>query len=329
MAQSRHLQWHLFQENYLDPAVPARLPIHGSPDIFLVFQPNPGLLGIVVDETVDAPIAIDRKNIFSDIYPAGKRELPRVFVRDEPLFREFYAICTEVADRVQLSGQPLAGAVIETVEAFDLLLRSAATLSAAEEIGLVGELLVVKALLGLKGPETLQYWRGPERDKHDFRFNGREVEVKTTTGTKPEHWIHGLEQLEASEDCELDLLSVQLARTGGDGGISLRGLVDEGRAKLAAHKKELEVFDDCVSKVVGTARLEQADSHFVLRTIPKAYPVSGAFPRLRKSTIKAILSDSAAHVRDVHYLLNVDNVSPTSSDEAMLEIIRAVSGESS
>ena len=324
MPEARHLQWHLFQENYLDPGVPARLPVHGSPEIFIVFQPSPGLLGMVIDVSVEEPLAPDRKNIFSDLYFSNDKEIPRIYVRDEPLFREFYAICTEVADRVQIGNEPLVSAITATVEAFDLLLRSAATLSAAEEVGLVGELLVLGALINFRGPEALHYWRGPDRDKHDFRFDAREIEVKTTTGAKPVHWIHGLEQLEASEGCELELLSVRLARTAGEGGISLKGLTCEILNKLSASARESELFNECINKVVGPARLDQADSHFVLRTSPKAFPVTGEFPRLRKDTIVAALADAASRICDVHYLLDIDNVVPESDDVTTLTILRAI-----
>ena len=140
MTDGRHLPWHLFQENYLDPGVPALLSIPGSPEMHIMFQPQPGILGLITDSPADDPISIDRRNIFSDLYAHEGRNVPRVYVRDEPLFREFYAICTEVADRCQINSEPIEVAVTETIEAFDLLLRSAIALSANEEIRACGRI---------------------------------------------------------------------------------------------------------------------------------------------------------------------------------------------
>ena len=253
MSSSRHLPWPTFQENYLDPGVPALMPVGGTPEMLIMFQPQQGVLGLVARIEIDGDIPIDRRNIYSDMFLFGGKMYPRVFVRDEPLFREFYTICTEVADRCQTAGESFSDSIVDTIAAFDLLLRSAITLPANEEIGLVGELMILEAVLHLEGVSAIDAWRGPDRDKHDFRVSNQELEVKTTTGERRQHWIHGLSQLDASKGCDLDLISVQLTRTSGLGKINLIDTVDRIRQALKLHPVQYEKFNDLLAGVAGPA----------------------------------------------------------------------------
>lgn len=93
----------------------------------------------------------------------------------------------------------------------DLLDREPpAPLSRQELIGLFGELWVLKMMLERRS-DALNFWRGPEGDRHDFRQGNQALEVKATT--RREVWeaeIHGAEQLLAPENGSLWLMYVKL-----------------------------------------------------------------------------------------------------------------------
>jgi hypothetical protein len=289
--------------------------------MYIAFQPKPGVLGLITHAQNEEAIPIDRRNIFSDLYDLDGETTSRVYVRDEPLFREFYAICTEVADRCQLGAEAFDVAVTETIEAFELLLKSAIALPANIEIGLAGELLILESLLNVKGPVAIDAWRGADRDKHDFRIDNQEIEVKSTTGNKRQHWIHGLTQLTESENCQLDLISIHLARTAGEGALSLKRLVGNILAALKDSPSAADRFREGLQKVVTDEQLELAEGQFNFRDEVLGFKVDGNFPRLSANSLKATMGDSSSHVADVSYLLNLDDLAASGSSALAGDII--------
>ncbi|WP_084105481.1 PD-(D/E)XK motif protein [Demequina sp. NBRC 110056] len=112
-------------------------------------------------------------------------------------------------------------------------------------LGLAGELLLLRALLGSaqpsQRPDILQSWKGAGRTTRDFQLGPVGVEVKTTTGSASEHHIHGLAQIELGQSVdgepETDLFlfsaGVQWLDVGLTYGESVAGLVDQISAILA------------------------------------------------------------------------------------------------
>lgn len=321
MPSSRHLPWHLFHENYLEPGNPALHYIEGTPEIHIAFLPKPGTLSLMTPYSGEGKLQIERKNIFCDLFDLDGQTMSRVLVRDEPLFREFYAICTEVADRCQLNTDSFNRAVVETIQAFDLLLKSAMVLPPNIEIGLTGELLILQSLLRVKGPEAIDAWRGADRDKHDFRIDNHEIEVKATTGSRRRHWINGLTQLRESENCQLDLVSIHLARTGGAGILSLKQLVQDICSLLSDSPSATERFREGLHKVVTVEQLELAESQFNLRQEVRAFNVKEQFPRLTPEALKAAIGESSIHVAELSYLLDLEEVDSPEISSLTSEIL--------
>lgn len=71
-------------------------------------------------------------------------------------------------------------------------------LSNEEEVGLVGELIVLDHLMSNgHGPGALDFWKGPSGGLHDFvKDNKWEIEVKTSLNPNPVANVHPIEQLE-------------------------------------------------------------------------------------------------------------------------------------
>ena len=66
-------------------------------------------------------------------------------------------------------------------------------------IGLIGELLVLRALLvrwPAQTPGVLGSWYGYTRSARDFQIGAVGIEVKTTRGNRSRHYVHGLRQIE-------------------------------------------------------------------------------------------------------------------------------------
>ena len=81
-------------------------------------------------------------------------------------------------------------------------------LSKLEQIGLVGELLVIMRANDVE--YAVRCWRSGDRDRYDFSSPGERVEVKTTTGTTRIHNFSS-SQIPGPADCNVLIASVLLS----------------------------------------------------------------------------------------------------------------------
>lgn len=92
--------------------------------------------------------------------------------------------------------------------------RVTSEMSEAKQIGLVGELLVLKhIMIPALGPRAVTLWSGPLAERHDFVGNTLHMEVKSTTRSMDQHKISRLDQLRVEDGKRLLLASVQLERS--------------------------------------------------------------------------------------------------------------------
>lgn len=84
-------------------------------------------------------------------------------------------------------------------------------MSKIEEIGLIGELVMLKKLIDHLGDDAIQYWTGAEYDKHDFKIGNIMIETKTKV-LKDDYFnkygyihINGEDQLLDSQDIFLNI----------------------------------------------------------------------------------------------------------------------------
>lgn len=78
------------------------------------------------------------------------------------------------------------------------------TMSWRAQVGLFGELLLVRDLIDFDAHDPMHVWKGPEGHQHDFRAANVAVEVKTSTireGRRAR--INGVHQLEAPAESDL------------------------------------------------------------------------------------------------------------------------------
>jgi putative PD-(D/E)XK family protein DUF4420 len=220
-----------------------------------------------------------------------------VSVAGGALLLDGHTMLCAIADRIQLEGRPPAEAVTETLAGWRSVLAARTRMSPEAEVGLFGELLVLEALAA-DDPET-NAWRGALHEEHDFGLAATDVEVKTTSMERREHWISGLEQLTPTGQRPLLLVSIQITR-GGASGRTLPELITDVRA-LSGPTGELDaklqqLWDDETADLFG--------DRWRLRSAPRAYTIDGRFPTLTRDVLAGAISDINA-VRDVHYRLDL------------------------
>ncbi|MGN9788814.1 PD-(D/E)XK motif protein [Nonomuraea sp. ZG12] len=125
----------------------------------------------------------------------------------------FDDVVSEILERLAEDGNHPSRTCQHVLEAWREMFRSrGGRLSTSEQRGLFGELTILQYLLN--GDEFLRparVWTGPDREPHDFRLPGWNLEVKTVGRSGSQVEIHGLEQLAPPSDGHLTLILVRLA----------------------------------------------------------------------------------------------------------------------
>lgn len=177
------------------------------------------------------------------------------------------------------------------------------SMSREEELGLFGELLVLRACLeaGVPEEEAVRSWLGPMDGLHDFAFLPGSVEVKTTTA--PAGFlatIGSLDQLDHSQVQALFLAGVRL--TLDDQGQTLPELVDQVHQRLSSYP----------ATSLFSARLLHAGFHigmeaaFLRRYIERGitlWKIDARVPVLTRSVVPPA-------VKEARYVLDLDLLPP-------------------
>ena len=191
-----------------------------------------------------------------------------------------------------------------------LSLKSQRKLELQAIIGLIGELLFLEYLIEIRGGEALMSWVGPLGNRHDFEFDSKSIEVKTTTSkTGHELTIHGLTQLEPYPGKTVSILKIKLEPD--PTGLSLPALIDRIlNSNLISNAKFAEKLQQ-----VGY-NSEDRDSYIDLAfraLLFQIIPVDKNFPRITKSFLQEF--DKKERILDIQYVVNVAGLENQSEPE--------------
>jgi len=173
-------------------------------------------------------------------------------------------------------------------------------LSTEAEIGLIGELLLLKILL-TRNPnlDLINHWRGPLGSTHDFVGNDVSIEVKTTT-VKQKRFvkISSEFQLDIENSQKLFIAHIEINESiKSSNSFNLISLVFEIKKIISL---ELHPVFNGLLACVG---LKEADAHFYEKkqfalVEMQFYSVTEGFPRL-------ISKDLSPNISDTQYRLNL------------------------
>ena len=201
----------------------------------------------------------------------------------------FTTIC---ADALSAASAPEADGLsffLARLHAWRHFLRERRTgLSRREVVGLMGELVVLRRLVG-QDALLVSTWTGPDRGLHDFARAGHALEVKSTLGPSAVLGISSIDQLDTTGVCRLDMLHVRMVEA--SNGESLGDLIGSITKRLPDERSRLD-FENALLR----AGLMPDDT--AARSLPRAdvrevtaYAVAGEFPRLVRSVVPAAVAD--------------------------------------
>ncbi|MFD2474736.1 PD-(D/E)XK motif protein [Amycolatopsis silviterrae] len=305
----RHLDVAGF-ERCLAAGVPVEFPVEGRPRAAVFIDPATPAIGIRVPDDGSRPAAGLEHLLVRTIHRDDARWTEVLITRAE-LFLDGYPLLCSILDRIQLQRLSTAVAVTDTLRILGSLLRRVDSLSLETELGLIGELVVLRSLNSSVGVgDAVEAWCGPAAEEHDFALPGLDLEVKTTQGERRAHWISSLHQLDTSPGRPLWMLSVQVTRTGPGAGTTLVDRIDAVRAEIGEGTLR-ETFNAKLRQVGWHDALAPTmRTRWRLRSVPGAYLVDDAFPRLTPSTLTGI---DMARVPDVRYRIDLSGLESATS----------------
>lgn len=287
---------------------PMVLPIKGEPACRLQLDPKNGLITLVTPYDTPEPDVAKLKNVGFTAVSAGDDEYAELTVRVEGSVHGAYGLLATIADELQVERMPLAAAVAAGVARHRNVFASRGAMTTEKEVGLLGELIFLEFLIHQigAGPATFS-WQGPLSEEHDFTFDSVHIEVKTTSGERRRHVIHGLDQLVPLRSVPLSVLSIQLTRTAPDGGRTLPQVVAQVRKIAGGHQVAVDAMLASFGWQDDDADLYS--TYWALRSQPRAYDVKGDFPAMTSGLVGpvvpnfALLSEVSYRVdlTDLHY----------------------------
>ena len=190
-------------------------------------------------------------------------------------------------------------------------------LTAAAEVGLVGELSFLQQLLdaGVVESVALDGWRGPLDGLHDFALGTGAMEVKASVVASGEFpvVVGSLEQLDDSLVQPLFLVGVRLALDAS--GRTLPALVADLGDRLYDDPAACARFADLILRAGFLASVSDRYQRRFRHSHTAIVPVGGAFPRLTHGLVPRA-------IRKARYELDLDmvDVPRTELDRALSEL---------
>lgn len=301
---------------YLSSGVSAVVKIDGSPVVYLLVEPS--------NQKISLRTPLQR-NSLPDLSAFRHLSAEIVYWEENSwcqlnlsggVINEAYPILYAVADSIQLEKQGFAEATRNALEAFKELLSGEARMSDEQELGLMGELLLLEHIIrNSTARQGVGAWRGASSEEHDFDFETADIEVKTTSGELRHHWISSVTQLSPTKGRRLWLVSIQLTAAG-DGGFSLPEIVNR-TAGLLDEDDLLQKFKEKLRK----ARWSEGASHLYtrrvrLRSVPAIFEVNERFPAFTSSSLKEL--NLQGYVLQVKYLIDLSGVGQSVDVPAIL-----------
>lgn len=288
---------------------------------------NPGDIRLGKDETGDIHLLIVCPPGFARVEPKLGPVFPSLWeslisdqgeeiwflnisCRDRRLLHTFHSLVGELIDRVEESGRRGIVELFEVIESWRRVLeRASRQLSRSLEIGLFGELLVLRELVRIRPEDALPAWRGVENYRHDFSLKNA-VEVKAYTGAaSPSVQIHGSRQLDPPPLGTLSLITFRLEEV--DSGQTLDDLILEiGRAVPVSLIYE---------KLQGDLPSKELRRFEVLEQ--RIYDVNSAFPGIRESALPA---HSLLGIDELSYRLLLDACPPPNQHVTISDILQGL-----
>jgi hypothetical protein len=269
-----------FVADYLKAGSRAVVLVAGSPATHVIIDPPQHRVGLEVEwDGLELPDLAVYEHLRAEVAFHDDVNWSVLWLNDPRTLVDAYPMLCALADKVQIDKRPISSAIPEILASYERILEGAERLSAQEEIGLIGELLLLAHLVSVLGDRSaLECWLGPDKSEHDFSVDTFDLEVKTTSAEVRRHWVSSHTQLVASQGRALMLVSIQLT-IGVEGARTLGEAIRDLRGKLAP-----DALGDFDKRLDERGWRDAHEKHYRrrwrLRSSPAAFVVDEVFPAI-------------------------------------------------
>ncbi|WP_289172294.1 PD-(D/E)XK motif protein [uncultured Parasutterella sp.] len=231
-----------------------------------------------------------------------------VILKDNSLLEPFTIFCNGILEEATIWDSRHGGKLLDKhlSKWLNLLRKRGNLLNEETEIGLFGELSLLKEMLEKKIPDPVGKWKGPEGGKQDFELEDFSVEVKTLKPSARTVKISSLQQLDFPPPVFLLVNTIDKSETGK----TLLSLVYEVEALLQEEPEKLQLLQkklgvigfSITSHSVGSDALWTISTHEWINTAEDNFPSFRASTspssiekcqyEIRKSSLKTFIADN-------------------------------------
>jgi hypothetical protein len=298
-------------------------PMRGSRKLELVAGPKNQLELYIPTNGEESGMELNIKSISTRVVNTDKGEFYVLKILNKQLLEFFFTFCCLLDDEFTTSNKGLVKDILTVAKRWKDLVKEERSLKDLEK-GLLGELWFLENLITHLGPSIIRDWRGSEGDRHDFRMQNEEFEIKTTSSDERAHYISSIAQLEASKGCNLQLVSIQIAPTkSGKNTLSVNKLITKIKKKLNSEDynsmfnlKLKEYINDDLSAVL------KMKTNYVFSSEPMSMNVDENFPRISKNEFNNL--KHSERVSDIKYRLNVEGLGESCDGQNFKKIIKGI-----
>jgi hypothetical protein len=270
-----------------------------------LFVRMPAEAGEMAPSTAYADLQVEIRSV-------GTQNFLEVSTTSERIFREFHRFATLVTEAYERADATASAAFLSAIDGWQELVAEKNILTRDQQTGLMGELLLLQALVALHGLDAHESWIGRDPAlpaRHDFRVGSIDVEVKTTRSTLRRHFIHGINQLVPAEGHALYILSIRVEAAGAHSGRSLVDQVLLLREGLGEGR-----FREQFEQRLRACQFKDADSHFyreplILADSPRLVHVNDVCPRITPQILESELGPAVlSRIDNVTYQVDLEGL---------------------
>lgn len=227
------------------------------------------------------------KTIDAQFYKRDDGQLMLCFSLVDDQFRDiFYKFCEDIIESTRLNHKEDGFApVIERWETWlKFFAKTSLPLSESEIIGLIGEVYFLKNVMIPKFGQdvSLESYIGADRAHKDFEVKDTWYEVKSIHNGVRTVKISSIEQLDSSQNGQLEILTFDQGSSTNENSITLNSIVKSFKDSL--ERKWQLMFDEKMRKV-GYIEDERYDEYIYLFVSMDEYIVTSEFPKLSKDEL--------------------------------------------
>jgi hypothetical protein len=317
--------WQAFERNYLASTAPHRIVLHAAPKIEIYVDGGSVVLGahIAITGSYDGGLNSSFREIhLREVMIKGEKAF-ELSASSRSLFPSFFSLLREITALIVDEGSAPTEAIRAVIDRWEALLARQNAMSEQRQIGLFGELWLLRRLIPSLGENAVSTWVGPIRQAHDFRIGNNEFEVKTTSSSERIHRINGLGQLTPSLGCNLYILSLQTTYSG-SGGETLPELIASIAQALGRWPNMLQQFRRLLENVGYDPNDDSRYTvRFRLRTEAVLVPVNDGVPRLTDDSIMSLDPRfSPSRISHVVYDVDLNGLGYKDGSEEFLSVIQ-------